>query len=564
MRFSSFWHCPSKLTAIMVLCAAAMLLAQAPPKTSSSKTDRSPRFPKPKLTDQQKLGLRQLEIAQAEAAGLQPDMRAFVLWQASRGYTRIAPAKADSLLKEALTIAQAVASTEPPLHECAEPVFCGPGHWLQTQILRDMILKSRPGSVERLLASAEPGFRQMLTFELLGRYIDEKNFDGARKLLNQLATDEQGYFPYSDAIRLIAALPPDRAGDRVEIFSQALDDFAHHTGELYPVDDDLGVMVLRFWQELPASLVLQAVDQLIDRARDADQKQDAAQQHPRIGVSAASGDAYFGSVYQFRLFQLIPVLEQIDPTRAENLRSESGEVRAALERYPGGLDSGNIGTVDEGNSPEAAAEQASREISRRQQSILREAEKNPRQALSEALNLPLTLPMLPDFSPRASTLQSVARMAIGRNPSVAKEALQEVSKIAEPIPPGRQAQMLQDLPGLYLRLGDVSNARKTLDQLVAIAAKLYAKDADLGDPNRAFKAWWPSANLWWHCIAFAAKLNPPHPSKLLKGFRMTRSRHLSGSPTRIHSWGRHRRASPSSNSIRMGEGRSSMSSGWLG
>jgi hypothetical protein len=44
--------------------------------------------------------------------------------------------------------------------------------------------------------------------------------------------------------------------------------------------------------------------------------------------------------------------------------------------------------------------------------------------------------------------------------------------------------------------------------LVAVAAKLYETDADLSDPNQAFKVWWPSSNLWWLCIAVAARFNP--------------------------------------------------------
>jgi len=39
-------------------------------------------------------------------------------------------------------------------------------------------------------------------------------------------------------------------------------------------------MVLRFWQDLPPSLVLEAVDQIFDRAKDADAKRaDEGQQN---------------------------------------------------------------------------------------------------------------------------------------------------------------------------------------------------------------------------------------------------------------------------------------------
>jgi hypothetical protein len=84
---------------------------------------------------------------------------------------------------------------------------------------------------------------------------------------------------------------------------------------------------------------------------------------------------------------------------------------------------------------------------------------------------------------------------------------------------GMSAKMLEDLPDLYLRLGDEEEARKMLDQLVTVAAKLYQTDADLSDPNQAFKVWWPSANLWWACITFAGKLNPSPAEQIIEGVR---------------------------------------------
>jgi hypothetical protein len=521
--------------AVGVLCTASLATAQVPTKSpllTGSKAESSAKPSQPKLTAQQKLGLAQLKTAQAEAAGLQPDMRAFVLWQASRGYAKVDPSKANSLLKEGLTVTQAIESPEESLKECGEPAFCGPRHWLQEQILRDMIRQSKQsGLIEQFLASAEPEFRQLLCSELLDRYINEKNFDRAHQLLTQVA-DEQGYFPYGDATHLIEAFPPKQAGDRLMIFSEALDSFTQHTEELYPGFDDLAIMVLRFWEELPAPLVLQAIDQLLDGAKDADRLQQNTAEHLRVGISAEKGDAYFASVYDFRLFQLMPALEQLDQTRAENLRRENSDVRAALERYPHALNSIGAPSAESGSneifsigafgrdySPEATADQANFEAVRQQDRILSEAEQDPRQALSDALGLPVTNPVSSESNLRASILKAIARVAVGRNAAVAREALQEMRKLVDHMPARSQTQMLEDLPDLYLRLGDEADARKTLDRLVAVAAKLYETDTDLSDPNQAFKVWWPSSNLWWRCIAFAAKFNPSPAEQIIEGIQ---------------------------------------------
>ncbi len=102
-----------------------------------------------------------------------------------------------------------------------------------------------------------------------------------------------------------------------------------------------------------------------------------------------------------------------------------------------------------------------------------------------------------------------------RAPAVAREALWEMRKLVDPMPARSQAQMLEDLPDLYLCLGDDEEARKMLDELVTVAAKIYETDADLSDPNQTFKVWWPSSNLWWRCLAFAAKLDPSRAEQII-------------------------------------------------
>src|SRR5882724_4684940 len=216
MQFSaSSWRSASRLAALAVLGTTCVATAQVPKKNlplNRSRLESSPKVSPPKLTAQQKHGLKLLEVARSEATTLQPDMRAFVLWQVSRGYEKVDPTKSNSLLNAALTATQDITSPEESLKECAEPAFCGPRHWLQEQILRDMIRQSKQSAlIEQFLKTSEPELRQLLSSQLLERYIEEKDFDRAHDLLNQVA-DEQGYFPYGDATRLIEALPPERGG----------------------------------------------------------------------------------------------------------------------------------------------------------------------------------------------------------------------------------------------------------------------------------------------------------------------------------------------------------------
>jgi hypothetical protein len=484
---------------------------------------------RPKLTPQQEHGLLLLKVAQAEATGLQPDMRAFVLWQVSHGYVRIDSVKVDSLLKDAFLTTLSIEDGRAGSKDCSEAEFCGVKDWLQKHILREMIERSRSGgAIQSLLASAEPRVREMLGEDLFQHYIDEKEFDRARQLLNQFA--EQNYFPYDHATELMMALPRERAADRVAIFFQALNSFTQHSGDNYPQSDDLATMVFRFWRGLPEPVVLEAVDQVLEGAKEADK----TQPNLRVGISTNKSDAYFASQYEFRLFQLLPVLQELDKPRAESLLRENRTVEFALRQYPQGLtsmapasyrdkplgkgekpgiQSVDVVTID--NTAEAAVEQIQHEISRRQGQILTEAEKDLKQALSDALSLPLNNPLGVAYCPRAVTLRQVARLADTKDPALSEVAMQEMRKIVDNMPLRNQAQLLADSPEIYLRAGDEDVARKALNELVVIAGKLYNHDSDFGDPNQAFKGMWPSANLWRRCIQFAARLTPSTAEEII-------------------------------------------------
>jgi hypothetical protein len=469
-----------------------------------------------KLTMQQQAGLRLLDIAQSEGPSLQPDMRAFVLWQASYGQRKLDPEKSNALLKDAFLTTLAV---DKPVERCTtEAELCGTKFWLQQRILQEIIASSKETrSVTSLLGMAEPDVRQMVRRDLFRRYIRDKKFEDARNLLNQMA-DEDGYFCYSCATTLMGALPQ-KSPERSQVFSQAVEAYSRHPDEKYPTSNDFAMMVLSSWQDILPSLVLGALDQILDRAKAADQQEG----NTRVGISSAKDDAYFSSVYQFRLYQLMPVFEQLDQSRAASLLHDNKEVQSALDRYPRGMESMNalpdanresgsrpqqrilsIGTID---PMQDAAEATRLETARQESSILSEAEKDPKRALSATLALPAS-GVGGDYSPRSSTLSSLARIVATKDPDVSKAALGEIRRLASSMPARNQARILADLPETYLRLGDRGLARETIEGLIKTAGKLYELDSDMNDPNQAFKGMWPSANLWRQCVAVATKLDP--------------------------------------------------------
>jgi hypothetical protein len=156
-------------------------------------------------------------------------------------------------------------------------------------------------------------------------------------------------------------------------------------------------------------------------------------------------------------------------------------------------------------------------IARRQNEIIDEASKNPKQALADTMTMPVkgAVPEGDDYSPRAATLRIVARMTIKKDAAVSKAALEELEKLAPQLAPAAQVHIRAELPENYLRVGDEDRAVKALIELVKFTAKIYELDNEPGDPNRAFKGMWPSAALWRRCIHYAVKLTPGEAEQII-------------------------------------------------
>ena len=286
-------------------------------------------------------------------------------------------------------------------------------------------------------------------------------------------------------------------------------------------------MILRTWDGLPGTLVLQAIDEILSRSEELDKTQG----NIRIGISTDKGDAFFDSQYEAWLFQLMPILERLEPERGDTLLRKNSAVRTALEEYPQGLRSMSYGGkglvskpntfesmsfVGQENRTEAVAMQMNDQIVRREREIVTETTANPKQALSDAMALPLNHPLVPELCPRAATLHEVAVNAATKDPAVCRAAVQELRRLLDCIALSTQARLLADLPEVLLRIGDENEARDSLDTLLAIAAKLYKRDVNPSDPNQAFKGMWPSVNLWRRCMEFAAKLTPSPADQIIE------------------------------------------------
>ena len=246
-------------------------------------------------------------------------------------------------------------------------------------------------------------------------------------------------------------------------------------------------------------------------------------------MTSEKGSVNLNSTYELRLFQLLPVLEELDKDKAETLLRENAEVQAKLAKYPKGMESltsqGNIYSygMTDGDSPQAAQgvsqqqarQEAEQEITRRMAAIDKESRKDPQQGINDALMLPLQ-DAWQNNSPRGQALLMVARNSQKKKPTLAKSALDEISKFEDQLTPA-QLKGIADVPKTYLELSDEDGARKSLKAMIKAAEKLHAHDTDADDPNKAFKGTWPSADLWRQCIQIAGKISPTLAEEIISG-----------------------------------------------
>lgn len=537
MQYSNAWR-----IAVVVFCFCCGLSAQptsevtsAPQPKSTPPTATKKKPSQPKLTPQQEKGLRLLKTAEAASAGLAPPTRSYVLWEVSHGYRKVDSARADAILRRAFSATRGI-EDEGESSDChLDP--CHVQRWLQREILTELLSASRdkagPDAVEKLLSQATVEIKNQMLEQVATEFLRKRNFDRARQLLGQMDDD---HYSYAVAGDLIAALPALRQDERLSVFSQAFRNFQSRSLEdLGPDDhDDFGVMVVRCWRELP-DLALDAIDSIFERSQDRDQSYKAHS----VTVTLFSGKSLsFGSEYEFRLFQFLPVLRELNPSKAEQLLAKYDKSRLALDQYPDGMKSldpnyygenpvdekempsvSNImPAVDEDpvrNSELQTESQIDAQIEAQMRNVMKESNNDPEKAYQDAMKLPLHGAMGSFLLPRASSLRQVAFTLIKQNPVHACAAMNEARRLVQDAAPSRQALFLADVPDFYLKLGDEDGARGAIRDQLKIAEKLYAIDSDVGDPNLVFKGAWPSANGWRNCIQKATKVSPAFAEEIL-------------------------------------------------
>ncbi len=481
-------RCPVAKIAI-----AALSLSLSPALSAQTSRRQLRRPTHPRLTPQQRTGLSILDRQAGVAKGLSPVMRSFALMEIARGYEKLNPPKALATLRDAFRASQSIEDDSDPNTSNKT--------WLQGQVLGRLVALD-PAYCEQLVPQLAGPPRSTAINRLIIYHTRRKQFAQAIALLGQLGDEE---FPYIIGSNLVRALPPDMAADKQNLFAQALASFTQHEHKQQIGPDEFGTFISRTWQGLPPDLVLQAIGEVLKQARQSDAKME-------ITVGAAKGSASFSSIYEYTLFELLPMLRALDPDRAESLLQENRNLQSTAQHFPDGLQSldPENGIPDSitmrlpSNSGESSTDDRYEDQLQPQiRQIIAQAEKDPKQALAAAMSLP-------DFhNTRALALLKLAGAIVKTSPGYAANALDELMKIIPSIQ--REIVQFDMLAGAgddFLKLGNTESAKKVVDQGFRLAEKLYATDTDADDPNQAFKAMWPSTSAWCRFVALATRISP--------------------------------------------------------
>jgi hypothetical protein len=513
-------NCDLRLTfAASVLLLPQLIWGQQPAVSSkadgtsgiSSKANRKAALgdsSKPaKLTPDQILAGQTLEVAESQARGLDAPMRSYSLLQIAGAFTGSNPEKARSLLQDSFSASLAIQDDDNMKRE------------MQIDIFRLMLPLSQP-DVEERLAQADEDARKMASGAIIQRYTDKKQFDRAIDLVQQVTS--LGEFPYGPAASLLEALPLEMNADKQSLLASAVASYRthEHKQRLFG-GGDLTTLIIRYGESMPPKLALEAIDEILSQARKNDDPLS-------VTVGGEGGTASFKSMYEYQLFALLPLFSKLDESGANRLVEENSALKATMQQYPKGMDSVSPPPLDKskpsgganfmiGRGGNQVSSQAAmmQEMQRRKDLILKQADTDPTQAIAQASALPLTISSFGP-SPQASTLEAIARMNIKKHPAGARQALAELRKSVKDLQPRLQAKYLSSAAKMYLEMDDKDKAEDVVHEGLKVAAKMLDEDMNPDDPNKALKAWWPSADAYRQMVEVETKISHSATSKLLE------------------------------------------------
>ncbi|HEY6254107.1 MAG TPA: hypothetical protein VI685_29485 [Candidatus Angelobacter sp.] len=452
--------------------------------------------------------LELLKTAETEAAALDGEMRAWVLWQIGLGYQSFDRPKALDVFERAFVASRAAPEDHATAKTEMEVMAKITGHAtlpsrlrLQADIARSIVLLD-PKRSEQVLQQVDPAARGSVLVSVLASQEKEKQFDRALETLNWIVAQDE--MPYRYALRLMDTLNPDQSSELTQLFVTALASYRDHAPHSQ-FKDEFAVMLTHYWNRLPKTVVREAIDEILKQVADADEK-------GSYSLQSGKGTITFGSLYEYRLSQIMPVLREFD----------TSAMRDYLEKYPA---LASVGTGDDVPLPATTGDArfhptggyatimiSMAEMPSAQKAAAKVDSGHTDGAIADAANIT-------DLSLRAQTYEYIARVASAKNDSAAGTALEKMLQVADKLGPKDAFPYYSSAADIYLRLKQIDEAKNSIEAGLDVADKLYKTDADDDDPNTALKAFWPSTNAYCAMLRHAGPISHAWASSLLRRIR---------------------------------------------
>jgi len=499
---------------VLVCCLAfGSFYAQEPGADSAQSTEVPVEA---RIAERLSYGLDLLKTSQASAETLGGGMRPWALIQVARGYMHVNKTKAIELLGEALAATQSLAPESQSKASLAVASLMGYSistrARLQEEILRELAGLA-PEKAEGLLDQVDAEGRATVLISLLPYYENRKDTKRVEELIYQVSAEKE--MPYAIATRLMKQMKSEDSNDFRRMFVDSLRSYrnhAPHDSEMDSKSNDFSEMVLSSWKRLPKQLVGEAIDEILQQADP--ERTGAEIKTTSFSAVSPSGLSAFGSSYEYRLLQLLPVLQEVDAAGARKL----------LQKYPQLAWSGT--SNDGASSANTNRDEVGKNMGRalivgghlgprmiefpRTEDILSATAKG---AYDDAIT---KTENLGDPGIQAACYEAIAHGALKKDPLAAQRALKRMVQAAQALDPPERVRYYRIAGEAYIVLNSMQDAKSMVEKGLEDARRMYVTDADEDDPNRALKAFWPATDAYCKLLRLAGRISPPWALALLK------------------------------------------------
>ena len=437
-----------------------------------------------------------LDGATEMIAATKPDVQPVALFHLADNYQAFDKKKAIEYFKQAFTLA-----TLPPTGQ-------GPfARSTQVEIVVALATLDTAEGIAMLKQIEAPasGYdnRAFAAFRVISHLVEQGQMQTAIDLAEYMGG--AGAYPFSGVSMIMS-----KTGDPelAALFSSAL--------SAYTVKPDRAFthLLVSHYKRLPVGMPQAALSRILSAVVSG---KDDRPYEPQT-LSSSKGTVTFTTREDSELFDVAPMVREIDPKRYEDLIATHSELRSALLLFPdGGPSVASNGSItiytvgSSGNSSDPAAEKRSLEalnsrtkmtalINTRAEAAMAALPKDP----DKALDLVAQIPSQPK---QAEVLGKIAQSVSENDAAAARRVLSKCISLLEDVKyPEDRVPAWDNVAGAALAIKDDALVQRAIDRLLADAAELYKDDTNSDRSNRAWRENWPSTQAYRRAVIRAAKL----------------------------------------------------------